>query len=140
MLGSTYGVGRTLWNAAPLAKAHFTHWRSVMKACARPLPRRRMASKNLRAGFTLIELLVVMAIIAVLAALLLPAVQSAREAARRSQCLNNIRQINLGAQNYLSSNRSFPSGWICQNLPNLGSTGVSPALTNLETNGGQSQF
>src|SRR5262245_32985079 len=63
-------------------------------------------------GFTLIELLVVMAIIAILAALLLPAVQAAREAARRSQCLNNIRQINLAAQNYLSSNRSYPSGWI----------------------------
>jgi prepilin-type N-terminal cleavage/methylation domain-containing protein len=65
-----------------------------------------------REGFTLIELLVVMAIIAILAALLLPAVQAAREAARRSQCLNNIRQINLAAQNYLGSNRSYPSGWI----------------------------
>jgi prepilin-type N-terminal cleavage/methylation domain-containing protein/prepilin-type processing-associated H-X9-DG protein len=73
-------------------------------------------SKGTRAGFTLIELLVVMAIIAILAALLLPAVQSAREAARRSQCLNNIRQINLAAANYLASNRSYPSGWICTSL------------------------
>ncbi len=63
-------------------------------------------------GFTLIELLVVMAIIAILAALLLPAIQQARESARRSQCLNNIRQINIAAQNYLASGRSYPSGWI----------------------------
>jgi prepilin-type N-terminal cleavage/methylation domain-containing protein len=76
-----------------------------------PVTLRAEASRP-RAGFTLIELLVVMAIIAILAALLLPAVQAAREAARRSQCLNNIRQINLAAQNYLASNRCYPSGWI----------------------------
>jgi prepilin-type N-terminal cleavage/methylation domain-containing protein/prepilin-type processing-associated H-X9-DG protein len=108
-----------------------------MKASAHPLSFRRAASTDLRAGFTLIELLVVMAIIAVLAALLLPAVQSAREAARRSTCLNNIRQINLAAQNYLSSNRSFPSGWICSNP---GCTAVSPAISTYSTNSGQGQF
>ena len=108
-----------------------------MKACAHPLSCRDGASKNLRTGFTLIELLVVMAIIAVLAALLLPAVQSAREAARRSQCLNNIRQINLGAANYLSSNRSYPSGWICGNA---GCSGVSPAITTYSTNSGNGSF
>lgn len=79
---------------------------------SRPVARRRIV----RAGFTLIELLVVMAIIGVLIALLLPAVQSARESARRTQCLNNMHQLGLAAQNYLSSHRSFPSGWTCNDV------------------------
>ncbi len=69
-------------------------------------------SASRRAGFTLIELLVVIAIIAILAAMLLPAIQRAREAARRSQCLNNIRQIAVAAMNYESAHFVFPSGWL----------------------------
>jgi prepilin-type N-terminal cleavage/methylation domain-containing protein len=61
-------------------------------------------------GFTLIELLVVIAVIAVLAALLLPAVQRAREAARRTQCLNNLKQLALACHNYVDVNQVFPPG------------------------------
>jgi prepilin-type N-terminal cleavage/methylation domain-containing protein len=63
-----------------------------------------------RRGFTLVELLVVIAIIGVLVSLLLPAVNAAREAARKTQCLNNIRQFALAAVNYESANGVFPPG------------------------------
>lgn len=106
-----------------------------------------MCGKFGRTAFTLVELLVVIAIIGVLVALLLPAVQAAREAARRTQCANNLRQIGLGAINYESSQQTLPvsmshyaegglegSGisWLVASLPFLEENAIAAAL---ETSG-----
>ena len=71
---------------------------------------RRSSSRSISTGFTLIEILVVIAIIVVLISLLLPAVQNAREAARRAQCSNNLKQLALAAANYHNIYGSYPIG------------------------------
>ncbi len=90
---------------------------------AGPIDRRQQA-----AAFTLVELLVVIAIIGILVALLLPAVQASREAARRSQCANNLRQLGIGLLAYHDAIGAFPPGLLDRR------TGANPQGKQLSWN------
>ena len=90
------------------------HLRCRRSPCGRSAPCTRVdpsaSHVDARRAFTLVELLVVIAIIGILVALLLPAIQAAREAARRSQCINNIRQVGIAMMNFETSKKRLPNG------------------------------
>src|SRR3954449_2067301 len=91
-----------------------------------------LLGKRGREAFTLVELLVVIAIIGILVALLLPAIQAAREAARRSQCESNLHNVALALVNYESSKKSLPMGTVFPELDGNGLVTNPTINTNVE--------
>ena len=114
------------------------HARTLVGSSPDDFPRVRQKNRRSsgRHGFTLVELLVVLAIIAILVGLLLPAVQAAREAARRVQCKNNLHQIGLALHNYHGVFRRFPPqrtrngfhGWAIFTLPYIENQNVRNSM------------
>ena len=99
-------------------------------------------NKSRHSGFTLVELLVVIAIIGILIGMLLPAVQQVREAARRTSCANNLRQLGLAAMNYESSFQQFPPGIVDDDddLTDALHSGFVYLLPNIEKNNVYDQY
>jgi prepilin-type N-terminal cleavage/methylation domain-containing protein len=112
------------------------------------MDRKRLGGRRSRCAFTLVELLVVIAIIGILIALLLPAVQAAREAARRTQCSNHLKQLGLAVATYENANLVFPPGnymhegsmWSCFLLPYLEETAAKAQMVLGENTRGNWQW
>jgi prepilin-type N-terminal cleavage/methylation domain-containing protein len=107
---ASYPPGRKSVGRRDVYPTHFRSARRAFTLVELPYDKFRAVSKGKRKAFTLVELLVVIAIIGILVALLLPAVQAAREAARSATCKNNIRQVSLALQLYNTNNKHLPTG------------------------------